>query len=96
MTSASRAHRFIQAIEAQVVPLNREGNLAAWEAATTGSAVAYQRAADLEAALGKMFADRMAFRELATIRAGAADEDPLVRRQLDLIHLKFLSHQIPL
>jgi len=96
MTSASRAHRFIQAIEAQVVPLNREGNLAAWDAATTGSAATYQRAADLEAALGKMFADRTAFRELATIRAGAADEDPLVRRQLDLLHLKFLSHQIPL
>lgn len=38
MPSAPRAQRFIQTIEAQqVVPLNRAGNLAAWEAATTGS-----------------------------------------------------------
>lgn len=95
MPTAPRAQRFIHSIEAQVVPLNREGNLAAWEAATTGSDAAYRRAADLEAALATVFADRSAYRELTRIRAAAADADPLIRRQLEVLHLKFLSNQLP-
>ncbi|HOT00216.1 MAG TPA: M2 family metallopeptidase [Acidobacteriota bacterium] len=95
MTPSQRAQRFIQTIEAQVIPLNREGNLAAWEAATTGSDAAYRRAADLEAELATVFADRSAYRELNCIRTAAAAASPLIRRQLELLHFKFLSNQLP-
>ncbi|MEX2583215.1 MAG: M2 family metallopeptidase [Gemmatimonadota bacterium] len=86
---------FIEAHVRKVRPLMRETNLAAWNAATTGSDEALARAAGLRSRLKKVYADRAGFERVRTLLASGELSDESVRRQLVLLDHDFTANQLP-
>lgn len=90
----SRFRTFLREFEQQIAPLERQANLAYWEAATTGSDEAYLRQARLQTRLETAFADPETFAFLKRARESNAVVQPLERRQLERLYLAFLGRQI--
>lgn len=85
---------FLAQHQATVAPLEREANLAWWEAATTGKDEAYARQAELQTKLETIYTDPQAFAYLKELRAKGAVKDPRLRRQLEILYLKYLGRQL--
>lgn len=85
--------RFLHQHEKTVAPLERDANLAWWEAATTGKEEAYAKQAELQTKLETVYTDTKAFAYLKELRAKGVVQDPKLRRQLDLLYLKYLGRQ---
>lgn len=86
--------QFLEAYEAKVVDLTRERNLVYFEATTSGKDELYQKWEELEIQLSKIYADREDFAKLKEIKESGAVVDPLLKRQLNLIHSYYLGNQI--
>ncbi|MEW6337829.1 MAG: M2 family metallopeptidase [Acidobacteriota bacterium] len=89
-----RFRTFLREFEQRIAPLERQANLAYWEAATTGSGEAYRRQADAQLKLETAFSDRGTFAFLKSIRESGAIVEPLEKRQLERLFLAFLGRQI--
>jgi peptidyl-dipeptidase A len=85
---------FLSALERVIEPLSREVNHAYWDAATTGSVSAYERFAELQLRLQKVFSDPGAFEKIRRWKDDPRTTDPAVRRQLDILYDDFLRNQI--
>jgi peptidyl-dipeptidase A len=85
---------FLTALTGVVEPLSREVNLAYWEAATTGSAAAFDRFTELQLRLKEVFSGAEDFERIREWRESPRVTDPLARRQLDLLYNDFLRNQI--
>jgi peptidyl-dipeptidase A len=86
--------RFLDALTGAVEPLSREVNLAYWEAATTGSAAAFDRFTDLHLRLKALFSSPGDFEKIRLWRDDPRVTDPLERRQLEILYNDFLQNQI--
>ncbi len=86
--------QYLRAHEARVAPMEREANLAWWEAATTGNEAAYARQAELKTKLETVYTDPTAFAFLKQVRAAGAVTDPLEKRELDKLYLAYLGRQL--
>lgn len=73
-------------------PLFRAYALAQWEAHTTGSPEAQERAARLSAEVMRLYAQTEPFQQLATFRR-SPPPDPLLTRQLERLYLRYLVGQ---
>jgi peptidyl-dipeptidase A len=91
MTPASA---FIRHFESRYVPLSQEAALAAFDAMISGRPEDYQRAADLEVRLKKILSDRKDFARLEAMRSEKTEKDPLLERQLDILHDTYKKNQI--
>src|SRR5680860_275191 len=81
-------------IEARLRPLEVALAEAWWETSTRASPEANERRERIELERRDLLADADAFAAIRAARArGAAD--PLVRRQLDVLHDAFAPHQVP-
>ncbi len=85
---------FLGALVRVIEPLSREANLAHWNAATTGSKPAFERFAELQLELQRGFSDQDDFDKLRSWKDDPRTTDPLVRRQIELLHNDFLRNQI--
>jgi peptidyl-dipeptidase A len=86
--------QFLEAYEAKVVDLTRERNLVYFEATMSGKDELYQKWEELELQLNKIYADKDDFAKLKAIKDSGAVEDPLLKRQLDLIYNAYLGNQV--
>ncbi|MFN3413877.1 MAG: M2 family metallopeptidase, partial [Thermoanaerobaculum sp.] len=86
--------QFLSQHEKIVAPLEREANLAWWEAATTGKDEAYAKQAELQTKLETVYTDPKAFAYLKELRAKGVVQDPKLSRQLEILYLKYLGRQI--
>lgn len=86
--------QFIKDFEKQVVPLTRAQNLAYFEATLSGSETDYKTSADFEKQVSKVYANRAAFLQLKEFKESGAVRDDLLKRQLDVLYLAFLSKQV--
>jgi peptidyl-dipeptidase A len=93
-TMLNRFHDYLRAHEARVAPMEREANLAWWEASTTGKEEAYRRQSELQTKLETVYTDPKAFAFLKEVRAAGVVTDPLENRQLDRLYLTYLGRQI--
>jgi peptidyl-dipeptidase A len=93
-TMLSKFHEFLVTHEATVAPMEREANLAWWEAATTGNEEAYKRQSELQTRLETAYTDPQIFSFLKEVRAAGVVTDRIEKRELDLIYLKYLGRQI--
>ncbi|HEX5725545.1 MAG TPA: M2 family metallopeptidase, partial [Longimicrobiaceae bacterium] len=96
---ASRAvegevREFVEGHVARQAPLDRECNLALWDAATGGGEEAQERSARARAAQKRLHADPEGFRRIRAWRAGGEVRDPLLRRQLVLLDRDFTANQL--
>lgn len=86
--------QFLSQHEKAVAPLEREANLAWWEAATTGKDEAYAKQAELQTKLETVYTDPKAFAYLKKLREKGVVQEPKLRRQLEILYLKYLGKQL--
>lgn len=85
---------FLKAHLARVEPLAREVNLAYWSASVSGAKRDFDRSAELQVELQRIYADRDDFAKIAAWQEGSSVTDPLERRQLELLYFAYLRNQI--
>ncbi len=78
----------------KVEPLHKEVNLSYWNAAVSGRKADYEKVARLELQLRKIYANRSDFEKVRSFKESGRVNDPLLRRQLDLLYLSYLENQI--
>jgi peptidyl-dipeptidase A len=93
-TMVDKFREFLRAQEVRVAPIERDANLAWWDAATTGKDEAYKRQSELQTKLETVYTDPQTFAFLKEVRASGAITDPLEKRELDRIYLAYLGRQI--
>ena len=91
--SPTPAARLAADLEAIVAPREIAVARAWWTAYTDASPEAEQRRTAAELALRDCYADTDAFAALSSTRDGP-DGDPVVARQIDVLHDAFLPHQV--
>ena len=89
-----RFREYLRTHQATVAPMEREANLAWWEAATSGKEEAYKRQSELQTKLETVYTDPKTFAFLKEVRAAGVVTDPLEKRQLDRLFLAYLGRQI--
>lgn len=88
--------QFVKDFEARVAPLEKASNSANYDASITGKKEDYEKAADLEIKMNAVYADKESFRKLEAWKKALIVKDPLLKRQLDVLHLAFLGRQLDL
>lgn len=78
---------------AKLRPLERAGNLAWWEANTTGSDAAFAKKEETQNAIDAALADAGMFAAIKNVKAHPKLTDE-TRRQLDLLYLAYLEKQV--
>jgi peptidyl-dipeptidase A len=76
---------FVDALVAEIAPLELEHNREYWLLATTGREEHLRRCAELDSRLRLVFARREPYERLRRIAAAGPVADPLLRRQLELL-----------
>jgi peptidyl-dipeptidase A len=88
--------QLVAQVEAVLRPLEIELAEAWWESNTRSSPAADTRRIAAELARRTYLADAATFAAIGAARSALpADADPLVRRQLDVLHDAFVPHQVP-
>ena len=87
------ASALIESVEEVLRPLSYARNVAWWDSQVDASDENERRRAESELAFSDALADTALFAAIEEARSGSGD--PLVDRQLDLLHDLMLPHQIP-
>jgi len=85
---------FITAHVEKIKPLEKQQNLAWWEAYTTGSAAAYDRLSELTLQVRRIRSDPKEFVFLKDMKESGQVKDPLLARQLVVLYNGYLENQI--
>jgi peptidyl-dipeptidase A len=86
---------FLVDVEQKIAPLNRDIAIANFEASVSGRAEDYERAAKLQLKLKTFLSDAEVFSMLEAWRDGEQVANPILSRQLDVLHSLFLENQLP-
>lgn len=89
-----RAKLFIQKHTNEVAPIAKELNLAYWEATAKGEEALYNKYAELELKLRKIYSRKDEFKELKKLKESGKIKDPEIKRQIDLLYLSYFGNQI--
>ncbi len=85
---------FITAHVAKVQPLDKQANLAWWDAYTTGDPKAYDRNSELTLQIRQIYSDPKEFAFLKELKQSGQVKDPLLARQLTVLYNAYLANQI--
>lgn len=85
---------FITAYEAKIIPLYKEMTITSWDANVSGSDADMAKSEKAAFEFAKVFTDSKAFAELKEIRESGAIQDPILKRQLDLLYDSYLGGQV--
>ncbi|MBN1508596.1 MAG: M2 family metallopeptidase [Sedimentisphaerales bacterium] len=85
---------FIAAHIEKIKPLEKQANLAWWEAAVTGDPKAYDRNSELTLQLRQVYSNSSEFALLKDLKESGRISDPLLARQLTVLYNSYLSNQI--
>jgi peptidyl-dipeptidase A len=86
---------FVDDHVARLAPLQKEANVAYWEAATTGAPEATSRYADATAAIKRLYSSPEDSSRVKAWLASGEVSEPLLRRQLVLLHHSYTGNQLP-
>ena len=86
---------FLKAFEAKVIPLSRELAIASYDASISGKKEDYDRSADLQIQLSRVYSNREEFQRLKAWKESGAITEPLHKRQLEILYFNYLGNQIP-
>lgn len=78
----------------RVEPLAREVNLAYWNAAVSGKPEDFERSAELQVRLQRIYSSRNDFENVVRWRDGDEVGDPLDRRELELLYHAYVRNQV--
>jgi peptidyl-dipeptidase A len=85
---------FIARFEASFRPLSRKAAIASFDASLSGRDEDFTTAADLEVAMSTLLSNKQDFLTLQRIRNAGMIEDPLLKRELDVLYHMYLGKQI--
>ncbi len=85
---------FIATHVEKIKPLEKQANLAWWEAAVTGDPNAYDRSSELTLQIRRIYSDAKDFAYLRELKDSRQIKDKLLARQLTVLHNSYLSNQI--
>src|SRR4030042_1127102 len=85
---------FITAHVEKIKPLQKERNLAAWDAATTGKSEDYERAGSLTLKMRQVYSNPREFAFLEDVRKSGKISNAILARQSDLLYNRYLENQI--
>ncbi|OHB64738.1 MAG: hypothetical protein A2Y76_11005 [Planctomycetes bacterium RBG_13_60_9] len=85
---------FVAAHVEKVQPLDKQANLAWWDAYTTGDPKAYDRNSELTLQIRRIYSDPKDFAFLKGLRESKQVKDPLLARQLTVLCNAYLASQI--
>jgi len=85
---------FIAAHVEKIKPLEKQANLAWWEAAVTGDPKAYDRNSEMTLQLRQVYSNAGEFAMLKELKESGQVADPLLARQLTVLYNAYLSNQI--
>ncbi len=89
-----RASRFVKAHEARLRPLEVAAALAWWNANVSGKDEDFKEKERTQNRIDEALADPAAFREIKGIKEAGGIDDPIVRREVDLLYLGYLEKQV--
>jgi peptidyl-dipeptidase A len=93
--TTERAQKFVKDHEARVKPLDVAGNLAWWEANTTGSEQAFADKVKAQNRLDEALSDPKRFAELKALKDKRPDiDDAVAARAIDVLYLLYLEKQV--
>lgn len=82
---------FLKDYESQVVDLEKEATLAYFNAITSGRDEDYEKSTKLNLALNSIYLDVNNFKKIKSFKDSDYIKDPLLKRQLDMQYVKFLT-----
>lgn len=85
---------FIKTYEQKVIPLTKEINLASYNASISGKSEEYQKTADLQIELSKIYSNKDDFAKLVEFKNSGEIKDELLKRQLTIIYNGYASYQL--
>jgi peptidyl-dipeptidase A len=85
---------FITAHTEKIKPLQKERNLATWDAATTGKSEDYERAGSLTLKIRQIYSNSKDFAFLEQVRKSGKVSNAILARQSDLLYNRYLENQI--
>lgn len=88
--------KFLHEHVERVKPLHKKHALAQWKLNTTGAEEAQLAAARLDEQIRHVYSDRHDFRLIGEWLRESEDMDPILKRQFEVLQLRFLEHQIDL
>ena len=80
--------------EAQVIPHTTESGLAYFNAVISGDDADYEKSAQTDIALKRIYSDTAAFAKLKAFRESGNIDDPELKRQLEVLYLRYLGNQV--
>jgi len=92
--AATEFANFLRSHVGEVEPLSREMNLAQWNASVSGRESDFERSAQLQIEFQRIYADADTFEKVRGWREDQALDDPIDRRQIDLLYHAYLRNQI--
>jgi peptidyl-dipeptidase A len=84
---------FIEKHVETVAPLEREGSLAYWNAALSGSEEDFRKYSDIRLELERIYSDRAGFETVCDARDSGKLKDPSLVRMADVLYLRYLGNQ---
>jgi peptidyl-dipeptidase A len=89
------ARDFLRHVEGELKPLAKAVNLAHWEASTTGTADALERATAAETAIRKFLSSKPHYDRIVEFLESEGLHDSALRRQLELLALDYRPNLLP-
>jgi peptidyl-dipeptidase A len=85
---------FITAHVEKIKPMEKQANLAWWDAAVTGDPKAYDHSSETTLQIRRIYSDPKDFAFLKEIQQSGQVKDPLLARQLTVLYNAYLANQI--
>jgi peptidyl-dipeptidase A len=86
--------QFIKDYEAKVIPLTNASALSYFDATISGKKEDYDKSAEIEIKRSKIYSNKVDFAKLKRIKESNLIDNPLLKRQLDIIYNAYLRNQI--
>jgi len=86
-------NEFVTAHVAKLMPLEKESNLAYWQAALSGKEEDYKRFSEAQLRLEKLYTNAEDFEFVKRAKESGEMKDPQLRRMADILYLRYLGNQ---
>jgi peptidyl-dipeptidase A len=86
--------KFVTAHVEKIKPMEKETNLASWDAAVTGKSEDYDKLSKLTLRLRQVYTNSQEFAFLKDMKESGEVKDAKLARQLDVLHNAYLKNQI--
>ena len=94
MTKEQQMQNFVTNHVQKIKPMDKETNLAWWDAAVSGKAEDYDKVSKLTLQIRQVYSNRKEFAFLKDMKQTGSVKDTLLARQLEVLYRAYLSNQI--